>query len=49
MKSTELQPIVATDARIGGSPRVVLVNEIIDDPSKIILEIQGVERDSEFR
>ncbi len=43
----ELEPIIATDAWIGGSACVVFADEIINDAIELLFEIEHVQRDVE--
>ena len=41
----EFQPGVADDARVRRAPGRILVDEVVDDPIELLLEVQGVEGD----
>jgi hypothetical protein len=43
----ELQPVVAAYAGVRRAPRIVLLDEVVDDPAEFALEINHVERDVE--
>ena len=45
VKTSELEPIVATNARVGRATGVVLRDEVIDDPREFSLEVHHVKRD----
>ena len=47
VKSSELQPVVASDAWVRCSSRVVLGLEVVDDATEILLEVEDVEGDIE--
>ena len=44
---SELDFVVTHHARIGCAPDGILVNEIVDDPAKLFLEIQSVKRNAQ--
>ncbi len=48
MQAAKLQPVVATHARIRRAPGVVLVDEVLNDPSEVAFEVADVERQSEL-
>ena len=43
----ELDPVVADDTGVGRSASSILIDEIIDDPPKIVAQVQSVKRDSQ--
>ena len=47
VEPSELQPVVASNAWVGRATGVVLVDEVVDDPSEILLEVADVERNVE--
>ena len=41
----EFQPGVADDARVGRAAGDVLVDEVVDDPVELVLEVEDIEGD----
>ena len=48
-QATELDPMIALHAGIGRSTTQIVIDEIIDDAAKVLLEIEGVKRDVHLR